>query len=258
MVDPHVVALYYDLHTDETISFESPPPVEWEAPAFRARLADGVATLTMKEHHGSEESARQAVQRYLRSWEIDAALRAGLAEVRFEFKNADVVDRASPEHGGVLAGVAAATIRASAYLRATAHARRHEYPRPPSSFVASPDVETMWQRYNGYRRGREPLPAMAYFCLTVLAASAGGQSEAAQQYGVHRDVLRTLGRLTSTVGDSLSARKLDQQSQNRPPTAQETAWMEAVVRALIHRVGEWAHDPNAQRPQLTMADLPEL
>jgi hypothetical protein len=31
-----------------------------------------------------------------------------------------------------------------------------------------------------------------------------------------------------------------------------------VVRRIIQRVGEWAADPNAQWPQITMADFPKL
>lgn len=126
----------------------------------------------------------------------------------------------------------------------------------------SPDVDTMWHRYEGYLEGREPLAAMAYACLTLLEASAGGRDRArngaANRYRIEVDVLQTLGRLSSSVGDKETARKFKGLSERRPHTGAERAWMEAAVKALIRRAGEWAFDPGASRPQITMSDLPKL
>ena len=58
MRDPHVVALHYRLETDDTLVFDNPPPVEHQTAAFDVRLADGIVTFTMHEHHATEESAR--------------------------------------------------------------------------------------------------------------------------------------------------------------------------------------------------------
>ena len=60
--DPHVVALYYRMLTDESVSFTDPPPVEWETDAFRARLQDGVARFELIEHYPSAEAARERVE----------------------------------------------------------------------------------------------------------------------------------------------------------------------------------------------------
>ena len=77
MRDPHVVALRYHIeHSEELTSGDNPPPIERETAAFRMRLADGVATFQMKEHHSSEDSARQVVDEYLRPWEISADKRS--------------------------------------------------------------------------------------------------------------------------------------------------------------------------------------
>ena len=124
--------------------------------------------------------------------------------------------------------------------------------------MVSLDVETMWHRYEGYLAGREPLAAMAYFCLTVLQGSAGGRDEAAEQFGISGRVLDTLGRLTTEIGDDETARKRTHGSEWRPHTRAERAWIEAAVKALIRRAGEWASDPEAPGPQLTMNDLPKL
>ena len=44
----------------------------------------------------------------------------------------------------------------------------------------------------------------------------------------------------------------------RPHSPAEIAWMEAAVKLLIQRAGEWAADRQAKWPQLTMEDLPNL
>jgi hypothetical protein len=71
-------------------------------------------------------------------------------------------------------------------------------------------------------------------------------------------VLKTLGTLTSDVGDLTSARKLEKTSQVRPHTEKEVAWIKAAVKMLVRRKAEYDHDPTAKLPQVTMNDLPEL
>ena len=77
-------------------------------------------------------------------------------------------------------------------------------------------------------------------------------------YRVDYEVLDTLGRLSTTLGDEAEARKLGPQSELRSPSAQEVTWIEAALRLLIRRAGQYAADPQKQRAILTMADLPEL
>jgi hypothetical protein len=96
---------------------------------------------------------------------------------------------------------------------------------------------------------------MAYMCLTVLEASAGNRAEAAKRYHISRNVLSKMAVLASEVGDERTARKMPV-PQNRPHTPAEVDWMEAVITAMIRRVGEWAFDPRQPRRILTMADFP--
>ena len=101
MSDPHVETFSYRIETDPTLVFDNPPPVEHLTKAFTVRPADGVVTVTvtMHEHHASEESARREVDQYLRGWEITAALHFGRTDVRFVIDRADFIDRAPPEPG---------------------------------------------------------------------------------------------------------------------------------------------------------------
>lgn len=258
MRDPHVVALRYRLVPGETVAFADPPPVEWETTLFRLHLAEGIARVELKDHYASAEEARAHVDPFLRAWEVDAALRDEPTKVRFVFDTVEVIDRDPPPPRTdqvIQVACSDAVILSEA---PTVHITRAQYPGPPERFRVSVDVETMWTRYEGYRAGREPLAGMAYMCLTVFEAMAGGRSAAAQRFGIAGQVLRTLGRLATEVGDLSTVRKISPKHQCRPHTGAEIRWVETAVKALIRRAAEWAADPKGPLPKLTMADLPPL
>ena len=254
MRDPHVVWVRYRLEADPHVTFENPPPIEWETDTFRMRLAEGIATFEMREHFPSVQEARNAVEVLLRSWEIDTGLRYGTREIHFRYEDSKLIDRNPPPPGTVQVVTASATLRAYWALTAIAHVRRKAYPQPPQHFRVSPDVETMWHRYEGYVEGREPISSMAYFCLTVLEARAGNRVRAAREYGISKNVLGELGKLTSERGDAKSARKMS--PRLRPLTSKEATWIEAVVKAIIRRVGE--RKAKTPLPTIMMKDLPSL
>lgn len=130
------------------------------------------------------------------------------------------------------------------------HLTRSVYPAPPTGFKASPNVRTLWDRYQHYREGRESLPGMAYFCLTLLETMAGRQPEdaakkrkisnarkkAAEKYHIDENVLAKLGDLSSARGDARTARKATAMARSHTPA--EVAWTESAIRAIIHRVGK--------------------
>jgi hypothetical protein len=264
--DPHVEELIYHLETGNGLNFQDPPPVEDENDAFRMVLNNGVAMFSMKGHHPTEESARQAVEEYLRAWELDVALQYDSSEMRFVFDRSSIVDRdPPPASSGTPQTVeleAAAIAVGVASVDLTVH--RRQYPRPPSDFVADTDARSMWEQYERYKQGRDRLLPMAYSCLTRLEYRARNHPDrrkrmrVASMYRVDYEVLHKLGELTNTLGDEVEARKLTPQSQLRAPTVQEITWIEAALRLLIRRAGQYAADPQRKWPQLTMSDLPEL
>jgi hypothetical protein len=267
MNDPHVEELVYHIETGDGLNFQDPPPIKDETDAFRMTLDEGVVTFYMKQHHPTEDDAKQAVEGYLRAWELDVALQYDRSELRFVFDRAKIVDRdpPPPPPPGTPQTVeleAAAIAVGSASVDLVVHRRR--YPQPPHDFVADTDARAMWEQYERYREGRDRLLPMAYSCLTRLQYRArnhpgkGSRRKAANMYRVDYEVLDTLGRLATTLGAEVEARKLSSQSQLRAPTAQEVKWIEAALRLLIRRVGQYAADPQRAWPQLTMADLPDL
>lgn len=266
MNDPHVVRLLYRIETSDTLTFENPPPVTWETDACTITLSDGKAVAEMKSHYARPDDARAAVERLLRNYEVRAAIEAGgQSDFAFRFVSADVVDRNPPISNSRRAIEGRANILlGSATLTAIAHVARRRYPEPPGFFEVSRDVDDIWRRFQGYRSGREDIASMAHFCLTVVehsVATSPGRGtlrlRAGTRYGIHRDVLDRLGRLTSNVGDARTARKRHV-DEWRPHTPVERAWMEAVVLRLAERLGEYAANPTGPFGQLTMADLPKL
>jgi hypothetical protein len=253
--DPHVVSLTYRLEMGKGLTFNNPPRSEHETDHFTVSLENGVLVVSLKDHHPTVKSAQERVGPFLRTWELDNELQYGANAMRFVYETAEVVDRDPPPpgaSGSILAGegISLSFTEYGAVLSIGLAV----YPPPPSTFLASPDVLTLWNRFQGYREGKEPLPAMAYFCLTVLEARGNGRTGAAKLYQVHEGVLRKLGELTSRRGDDTTGRKF---LPTRPPlTPQEAGWVEDVVRALVRRVGE--HAAGAPLRQINMGDFRSL
>lgn len=130
--------------------------------------------------------------------------------------------------------------------------------------MLSPDAEAMWQRYEQYLRGYEPLLSMAYACLSRMEFAArnapvkGARRKVEHVYGIEEAVLRKLGEFTTNLGDEAEARKVHARSENRPPNDRERAWIEAAVRVIVRRSGEHDADPKGIRLRVTMADLPNF
>ena len=255
MRDPHVVALHYRVVTPSGFfAFKDPPPLEAERGTFRFQLKDGALRVEMKDHHATEASARSLVQPFLAAWEVDFALQEQRREMRFEFARAEVVDRHPDDVRRVVA-----TGEVSFFATTTVKKLACEYPPPPAAFAASEDVETLMLHFEAFASGKERLVDAAYFCLTLLERRAGGRPEAASEFTIDFEVLRKIGFLTSDqVGDERTARKLSHRSSLRPHTREELAWLQAALRALIRRVGEYDFNPAGALVPITLADLPAL
>jgi hypothetical protein len=136
------------------------------------------------------------------------------------------------------------------------------YPPPPSNFKASPDVETMWWRYQNHLQGKEPIQAMGYFCLTLIEHTAGSKQsrkKAAKMYKIDHKVLHKLGVLTSEKGTQYDARKASD-SNYEPLTDLEKVWIKDAVKKMIWRKGEYDYNPTEANSlaEITMSDLPKL
>jgi hypothetical protein len=244
-----VESLTYQLETDDTVSFDA-DPVEYEANAFSLRLEEDELTVNLHDCFSSVEEAREYVDPFLEAWEVKYGTQFRQREISFSYEDAeialeeaeDVIRVEGLEHEVELSG------------EISLHVERGKYPDPPDKFRLSPDARTLWNRYENYEEGREPLFSMGYACLELLEGRAGGRKEAATRYGIKYGVLDELGRLTSTRGSPGVARKpSDSQGEATP---EERKWIEEAIRKIVHQVGvsDAGHNPE----MLTKGDLPPL
>ena len=260
MNDPHVVALRYKVEHASSIDYSSAAPLVVHEDGFDVRVEDRRVRFSMKAHFATERDARDAVDDYICSWELDAALAKGPNAFKLRFDRAEIEDR-NPTPSTKDVDVRVGPVRTGIpRVRIRAIVSSHTYPKPPSTGLKrSPDVESMFYRYVGYREGREPLTTMAYFCLTVLLASTrerrGQLKVAAERYRICQPVLKRLTDLSSTKG-GVGARKAKGVHQDL--TQQESQFLEEAVKTIIRRVAEVAHHPEARLEQITMRDLPRI
>ncbi len=251
MNDPHVARLVYSVVIDGGVSFSpTAQPVVYDQPEFHGLLDGERLTFDLHMHVASVEDARLFLDPHVSGWQLNYALASGREELRFVFREAEVVDRA-PTPGVATATASFAQINAFD-ARVEVSVTRTAYPPAPTA-AAEPLGLALWARFEAFSRGREPLAAMAYFCLTNVEAEAGGRVEAATRFGVSRGVLDTLARLTGPgIGDP--PRKIVAGRQTRPHTDSEVQWLHIAMREIIRRVAF----PPERMGLLTLGDLPRL
>ena len=110
----------------------------------------------------------------------------------------------------------------------------------------------MYQRYLGHLEGREPLPGMAYFCLTVLERMGGGRTNAARHLSVSNYVLKRIRTLSAYKGGT-GARKED--GRDAPCTPEEERFLKSAIKTLIHRAAEVESGAHPGRTKITLADI---
>ena len=263
MRDPHVKSLRYKLKTHATTIYKNPPAVKVVRAEFECLLNDGVLTCHMREHYPAVGEARRVVEDFLHSWEIKTELEMGRGEMQFKFEDSQVIDRDPPPPGSPKIVRVSGTVNITSNVSGILHIKRRKYPDPPTVFTVTPDVETLWQRYNNFLDGKEPLPSMANFCLTLIESKANGKVKkrkrkfAANLFLIDEPILNMLGNLTANRGDPMTARKVPENGRSMTALSEkEKKWIEAVVKILIQRTGELANIQSAQR--ITMKDLPKI
>lgn len=254
MNDPHVRCLHYRIALGEDVDYEKAAPLAVETGDFVLKVDSKEAVFEMKSHFPTKDGARATAEAFLRRWEVLSGLEQDPGDLKFVFHHADIIDRAPTPASTRIVNLQG-TIHMHAGMKAAVHVSRGKFPSPPRNFALSLDVETMYARYKAYREGRESLLSMAFMCLTVLEASAGGRASAAKKYSIAMPVLNRLGYLCSERGGPEDARKTPKGRAFVPLSGQEKEWVTQVVRALIRRAGEQAHDPAGSLPQLTMQDF---
>ena len=259
MNDPHVEKLFYLVIIPENVDYDKAQLLSGDTDDFKLKLSKDQLIVEMKTHCASEDGAREIVDAYLKGWEVMAGLLHGPGSLTFKFGNSIIVDRTT---GNENIRNSDLNVSLSEVMVLTdevgVHVSHDEFPAPPQRFKLSPEAEMMYLRYKLYREGRETLLGLAYWCFTMLEYSAGGRSEAADQYVVDYRVLRKIAELCCTREDVRDAKRLKGNAGITPLKTAEREWIRTVVKKLILRVGEYAYDPVAKLPLITMFDFPSI
>ena len=242
MNDPHVVALIYQIEHGQAVDYREAKPIDHEEPDFCVKIVKEKVRFEFKKHHATAKAAQKAIEEYICAWEIDAGLRQGGPNYfTLKFAHAQIEDR-NPTGG-------------EGHLRNSSgrHSDRDSkgYRRQGVSSTAigvddHPDVRTLYDRYMGCRQGKEPLPSMAYFCLTVIERDP-------TQKECSSGVRKTIRHLSSGKGGQ-QARKAG--GKDKDLTDQDRRFLDEAIKAIIRRAAERAHDPDGDRQPISMSDLP--
>lgn len=261
MNDPHVVALLYSIEHDDSVDYSEARQIEHEEEPFRVTIEDKVVRFELKDHYAREDAAREAVESYIRCWELETALRGRPGQFNLRFDRAEIVDRNPPPPTPGVVNISAHIRAGVPTVRATVTVTTPKpYPSPPSGVTLDPydpDAMTMFYRFEGYLENKEPLTSMAYFCLTMLDGYlCNGRRAAARTYGIDKNVLGMIGNLTANKGGRGIARKAS--GIGFGLAREESRFLEEAVKAIILRVAAIAHDPEKRRPKITLSDLPAV
>ena len=258
MNDPHVVALVYRIEHNDSIDYSKAEPFCRDEQGFRLSVAEGSARLELNDHYPTIAAAHEAISDYRRAWELDAQLKRGPDSFRLilDRGKSELVDR-KPTPG--IASLRASITSGVPSVSISVQVQPPTYPEPPSDIALSPDIETMHQRFMGYRNGREPLASMASFCLSVIESATGERKNkrvvAARMYGIDRRILDRIGDLSANRGGA-KARKADGIAADF--SSQERHFLEQAVKTVIRRMAEKEHSPRKQLPRMPLSDLPSL
>ncbi len=257
MNDSYVVALLYRIDHGSQFDYSKAKRRHFEESAFLLEIEDEQVRFKLKTHYATEDEARNAIDDYISAWEFDSCLKYGENYFRLRFEKSEIIDR-SPTPGVTVAHATPLRLEIS-LSSAEGTVGVPEYPLPPSDIALNPDVETMYTRYMGYRRGNEPLASMAYFCLTVLEHSTSleekGEHAAVQKYQIGKAVLKKIRVLSSRKGGQF-ARKGDAVTNDF--TSQECSFLEQAIQRIIRRAAEKARNPDKVLPQILLSDLPPI
>ena len=236
-----MTSLIYRIECENWVDYNQAISFEREEPGFRVKVEDAKVRIELKERYPTIDEAQRAVEQYIQAWNVSSCCTLGPNYFRLEFEKAIYEPGPQP-------------VRLRAELQASGLSNRTNYPKPPSNIVITPDVESMYQRYMGYHTGREPLPGMAYFCLTVLQMAGGGRKQAAEKYQIDIDVLNKVGELTSTRS-GVDARKASSATEL---TDEERFFLEETVKRMILRAAEKACNPESDLEKISLSVLPPI
>ena len=253
---PHVEALIYVVEHDKSSNYSLAKTIEVEHTTFCLKLEDSEARFELKEHYSTWQQAQRAIQPFIKQWQLRASLESGPGTFALKFKQAEMIDR-KPTPG--VTSVSPSPISFHFAISSPTVTVSRQYPQPPLERrmnIDNPDVQTILQRYIGYRQGREPLPAMAYFCYEVFAKRLGKDAKhAATKHKISHKLVDRVRNLASTKGGDQARHQF---GICHPLTQPRSPVLQKAVSAMIVRAAIVAADPNHPMKTIDGSNLLEI
>ncbi|MCY4261280.1 MAG: hypothetical protein OXC91_13585 [Rhodobacteraceae bacterium] len=158
MNDPHVMHLEYCIVCDpKRIDWSAAEAVVFEDDDFTVEVKDQRVLFRFKTHYSSEEEAKSSVEPYRRNWEFTAGLAYGPDAFTLRFSRSEIIDR-DPTPGNTKTPKFFFSLVGDLTLNLDIIFVPARYSGPPASgtMKRTPDIDSMYHRYLGYRAGREP------------------------------------------------------------------------------------------------------
>ena len=263
MNDPHVVALTYRVECDDGFDYLMAPDREFETGEFVGRASDYFVRFEFRPHihFSTANDARAFVDPFTLAWQIMTELRHGQGAFRLQYEPSriEMIDRKPAKQIGVRISTGTGMF-AIAGVDPTIKRSFIAYPYPPLKFTLSNELQTAYGIWRAGSYKPHFVTAIGYLVLTLLEDPPLGvqkwdRKKAAKRYEVDLPTLNALGRLTSQKGGPHSRKR---QGIANPLSAEEHAWLENVIRLLMHRMGERNHNEAAPLPLITMENIKSL
>lgn len=252
-----VICLYYHVKAKDGLCIKEFEPMEMKCKNFELKLQGEELICKMLDEYTEVEVAKKEVGPYLDSWEDYIFLKYGTNVIEFVYDKAQLCLTRSIEGFNQTTTIVERQGHSEFNAMLTIVSNESICMAPPEYFQSHEDSDAgiLFNRYKDYKNGKEKLPAMAYFCLSLLEKSAGNRKQAAGKYKICSKVLDKLGKLSSTKGNLLvDARKAE--SNMKPLSKKEVEWLEEAIVRIIIQVGEYGHKPSLDL--IDMSILPDL
>ena len=256
MNDPHVVALVYNIEHADSVDYSTLTSVEQDLEDFKVRMEDGQVRFQLKKHYSTVALTREAVDRYIKVWELDSFISRPREQFGLRFCHPEVIDWIPTPGRHVLnphpvyfeAIMGEATLRKRSPTHTITAGK--PYPEPPKEMTLDPcdkDVRTLVCRFNKYIQGRQDLITVAYLCLTVIEnrGGVGNRKTRARTMGIDYEILNRVGKITGNKGGRSFGRKAE--AFDNQLTVEDKNFLEESICTMIRRLSERAFESSKIR-----------
>jgi len=222
--------------------FSNDDIVKYENETANFYLSNGELNVKFKDAIPDISEAIRIIDPIIRAWEFEAEIRMGFRVIEFELEQSIAQELEIDED----------------YSEFFLPKKKDQiiislkYPPAPTIRV-SEMMKNIWNRY--YRAKLElgeSIQSASYFFLTVIEKQFGSRKEAANALNLDYKILSKIGELSSTRGNSKTARKA--RAINQTLSYYERKWINYAIRNILFQLGYI--EANLKTTYIDINDIP--